>query len=293
VKLTSIPTPYAPALGEPSPLLHPVMTTSPNTAGGDCNAYRPSFKSHSTPDFKSTRPSFPNPGAGFPAVAPSAASSASRKCPLPAYTRMQAACPLPIRQPPESHRQSHRRGVLLPEQLTRLGHQPIYPIRSRYVHYSVHNNGHGLRSRLPRTKRPREPQPIGVVRTNLPQRGIPHRAGIIPIRRPIRLGEPTGREQRRQQQRYGKSIHPTTLAKSSFPQIGFPRRAAIRSCRETPKPLNWVPFNGTCRNSLLAWSSRLTVPADGQRLQAAHDSDGEGMTWLPGFGLVNPRASNQ
>jgi hypothetical protein len=31
VKLTSIPTPYAPALGEPSPLLHPAMTTSPNT----------------------------------------------------------------------------------------------------------------------------------------------------------------------------------------------------------------------------------------------------------------------
>ena len=75
--------PYAPAVGEPSPLLHPVMTTSPNTAGGDCSAYRPSFKSPSTPFFRSTRPSLPNPGAGFPVVT----SSASRYGPFPANTR--------------------------------------------------------------------------------------------------------------------------------------------------------------------------------------------------------------
>src|SRR5258708_4989894 len=56
--------PYAPAVGEPSPLLQPVMTISPNTAGGDCNTYRASFKSPSTPLSRSTRPSLPKPGAG-------------------------------------------------------------------------------------------------------------------------------------------------------------------------------------------------------------------------------------
>src|ERR1022692_2451049 len=80
--------PYAPALGDPSPLLHPVITTSPNTAGGDCNAYLPSFRSPSTPFLRSTRPSLPNPGAGFPVVT----SSASRKRPLPVNTR---GCKLP------------------------------------------------------------------------------------------------------------------------------------------------------------------------------------------------------
>src|SRR5579872_3341529 len=75
--------PYAPALGEPSPLLHPVMTTSPNTAGGESNSYRPSFRSPSTPFFRSTRPSSPNPGAGLPVVT----SSANRKYLLPANTR--------------------------------------------------------------------------------------------------------------------------------------------------------------------------------------------------------------
>src|SRR5205823_2037814 len=75
--------PYAPEVGKPSPLLHPVITTSPKSAGGDCNAYRPSFKSPSTPFFRSTRPSLPNPGAGFPVVI----SSASRNGPFPANTR--------------------------------------------------------------------------------------------------------------------------------------------------------------------------------------------------------------
>src|SRR5436309_1572749 len=75
--------PYAPAMGAPSPLLQPVMTTSPNTAGGDCSAYRPSFKSPSTPCFTSKRPSFPKPGAGLPVVT----SSANRNGPLPANTR--------------------------------------------------------------------------------------------------------------------------------------------------------------------------------------------------------------
>src|ERR1700674_2458648 len=59
------------------------MTTSPNTAGGDCNTYLPSFKSPSTPFFRSTRPSLPKPGAGFPVVT----SSARRYGPLPAHTR--------------------------------------------------------------------------------------------------------------------------------------------------------------------------------------------------------------
>src|SRR5258708_27134247 len=75
--------PYNPAVGEPSPLLLPVITRSPNTAGGESKAYRPSFRSPSTPAFKSTRPSLPNPGAAFPVVT----SSANRKCPLPANTR--------------------------------------------------------------------------------------------------------------------------------------------------------------------------------------------------------------
>src|SRR5579864_6600824 len=75
--------PYAPWLGEPSPLLHPVMTTSPKTAGGDSSAYRPSFRSPRTPFFRSTRPSFPNPGAGLPVLT----SSARRNGPFPANTR--------------------------------------------------------------------------------------------------------------------------------------------------------------------------------------------------------------
>src|SRR5215472_4812762 len=44
--------PYAPAVGEPSPLLEPVITTSPKTAGGDCKVYRPFFNSPNTPSFK-------------------------------------------------------------------------------------------------------------------------------------------------------------------------------------------------------------------------------------------------
>ena len=83
--------PYAPTVGEPSPLLQPVMTTSPKTAGGDSNAYRPSFKSPSTPCFKSTRPSFPNPGAGLPVVT----SRPNRNGPLPANTR-ECRPPVPL-----------------------------------------------------------------------------------------------------------------------------------------------------------------------------------------------------
>src|SRR2546422_10246286 len=75
--------PYAPALGEPSPLLHPVMTASPKTAGGDWSSYRPSSRSPSTPLFKSMRPWLPNSGAGFPVTT----STANRKCPFPANTR--------------------------------------------------------------------------------------------------------------------------------------------------------------------------------------------------------------
>src|SRR5579863_5822955 len=75
--------PYAPALGDPSPLLHPVITTLPNSAGGDCNAYLASFKSPNTPAVRSTRPSRPNPGAGLPVVT----SSANKKGPFPANTR--------------------------------------------------------------------------------------------------------------------------------------------------------------------------------------------------------------
>src|ERR1035437_4131391 len=59
------------------------MTTSPNTAGGDCKTYIPSFKTPSTPFFKSTRPSLPKPGADFPVVT----SSARRYAPLPTNTR--------------------------------------------------------------------------------------------------------------------------------------------------------------------------------------------------------------
>src|SRR5271169_3181193 len=75
--------PYAPSVGDISPLVHPVMTTSPNTAGGEFNAYNPSFKSPSTPFFRSIRPSSPNPGDGLPVVT----SSANRNCPFPAITR--------------------------------------------------------------------------------------------------------------------------------------------------------------------------------------------------------------
>src|SRR5215831_4539230 len=78
-------------LGEPSPLLQPVITTSPKTAGGDSSAYRPSFKSPRTPAFRSTRPSLPNPGAGFPVVA----SSARRNGPLPAKT-LEWSPPVPF-----------------------------------------------------------------------------------------------------------------------------------------------------------------------------------------------------
>src|SRR5438477_2663901 len=60
--------PYAPAVGRPSPLLEPVITTSPKTAGGDCRTYLASVKLPNTPCFRSTRPSFPNPGAGWPVV---------------------------------------------------------------------------------------------------------------------------------------------------------------------------------------------------------------------------------
>src|SRR5206468_2561171 len=75
--------PYGPALGGPSPLLQPVMTASPNTAGGDWTSYGPSSRSPSTPFFKSTRPWLPNSGAGFPVTT----STANRKCPFPAKTR--------------------------------------------------------------------------------------------------------------------------------------------------------------------------------------------------------------
>src|SRR3954447_5813887 len=45
---------------------------SPNTAGGDCSEYLPSFSSPSTPFFRSTRPSLPNPAAAVRVVIPGA-----------------------------------------------------------------------------------------------------------------------------------------------------------------------------------------------------------------------------
>ena len=146
--------PYAPALGEPSPLLHPVMTTSPNTAGGDCSAYRPSFRSPSTPFFRSTRPSLPNPGAGFPVVT----SSANRNGPLPVNTRE-------CRPPAPGQYASPRRAT--GDASCFQSNSPVSGTRHTrhrggHIHHAVHHNRHGFRARLSGAKRPCGLQPFDV-----------------------------------------------------------------------------------------------------------------------------------